>query len=87
MNDRGKKKDDGSRCGCTACFKYHCVRHRRNHKDKDAPDLNPYGEARCPRYLPRHAVTESRPSVSIPCGQVLKNDRQARKGGWHGDEG
>ena len=45
--------DHSVMCCNRDCFKSHCARHWRNHNNTEAVNLNPYGEFKCPGYLPK----------------------------------
>ena len=48
--------DHSVMCCNRDCFKSHCARNWRNHNNTDAVNLNPYGEFKCPGYLPKFKV-------------------------------
>ena len=70
-----KDMDKIEKCCNRNCFKNHCARHWKNHKDPDAWNLNPYDQSKCPKYLPKFAVRDRNGYERIDGVITKKNTR------------
>lgn len=59
------------------CYKTHCARHWKRHKDENAINMNPYDEFKCKHYAPSFARRRKEQCVQIE--GFKENNTKGRK--------